>query len=60
MFAHHCSVCDETNLIFDSQLISLDNTADGIVVRFACWCGAEQSTVSGRRAGRRTADAVAA
>jgi len=60
MFAHHCSVCDETYLIFDSQLTSMDNTAHGIELRFACWCGAEQTTISGRLAGRRTVDAVAA
>ena len=60
MFAHHCSSCDETYLIFESQLTSLENTADGIELRFTCWCDAEQTTVSGRLAGRRTADAVAA
>jgi hypothetical protein len=60
MFAHHCSSCDETYLIFESQLSSLDNTANGIELRFTCWCGAEQTTVSGRHAGRRTVDAVAA
>ena len=60
MFAHHCSSCDETYLIFESQLTSLDNTANGIELRFTCWCGAEQTTVTGRYAGRRTVDAVAA
>lgn len=60
MFAHHCSSCDETYLIFESQLTSLENTADGIELRFTCWCDAEQTAVSGRLAGRRTADAVAA
>jgi hypothetical protein len=60
MFKHHCSVCEQTYLIFESQLVSLDNTPDGIEVRFECWCGAEQSQISGRHAGRRTADVVAA
>ena len=60
MFAHHCSSCDETYLIFDSQLTSLENTANGIELRVTCWCGVEQTQVSGRLAGRRTADAVAA
>ena len=60
MFAHHCSSCDETYLLFESQLTSLDNTTSGIELHFTCWCGAEQTEVSGRLAGRRTADAVAA
>ncbi|GAB7003493.1 hypothetical protein JCM18899A_09640 [Nocardioides sp. AN3] len=60
MFAHHCSACEATYLIFESQLISMTNTSSGIELRFACWCGAEQTTITGRLAGRRTADAVAA
>ena len=60
MFAHHCSSCEETYLIFESQLTSLANTEHGIELSFTCWCGVEQTTVSGRYAGRRTAHAVAA
>jgi hypothetical protein len=60
MFAHHCSACDNTYVIFESQLTSLANTAHGIEMRFTCWCGAEQTAVEGRLAGIRTVDAVAA
>ena len=38
MFAHSCSSCDETYLIFESQLTSLENTANGIELRFEPSC----------------------
>lgn len=60
MLAHHCTVCDETYLIFESQFTGLENTGEGIVVSFTCWCGAEQSQVTGRLAGRRAPDTIAA
>jgi hypothetical protein len=52
VFAHHCTDCDRRQLVFPSQVDTIDNTDQGIVVRFHCWCGAEQTTVTGRRAGR--------
>ena len=54
MFDHHCTACDRRQLIFPSQVTSLDNTDHGIVVRFTCWCGADQRLVTGKaaRAGR--------
>lgn len=60
MLAHHCTVCDETYLIFDSQITSVMNTGHGIEIGFTCWCGAEQTELTGRYADRRTPDVVAA
>lgn len=57
MFTHTCTVCARRQLIFPSQITSLDNTAEGIVLAFTCWCGSEQTAVTGRR---RTAEPVAA
>ncbi|MXG89262.1 hypothetical protein [Nocardioides flavescens] len=53
MFDHHCSACDKRQLIFPSQVNALVNTADGIQVSFTCWCGAEQTLLTGNSAGRR-------
>jgi hypothetical protein len=50
VFQHHCTACDRTELIFPSMLRSLANTDHGIELRFECWCGAEQSVLSGRNA----------
>ncbi len=58
MFQNHCSACDRDQLIFPSQVTGLDNTEAGIVVSFVCWCGADQTLVTGRRA--RRADAALA
>ena len=48
MFDHHCTACDRRQLIFPSQITGIDNTDHGIVVSFRCWCGAEQTLVTGR------------
>ena len=48
MFDHHCTACDKRQLIFPSQVTSLVNTEHGIVVSFECWCGAEQTMLTGR------------
>ncbi|MFT4084019.1 MAG: hypothetical protein QM638_15695 [Nocardioides sp.] len=58
VFAHHCTSCDRTELIDPSMILSLANTERGIEVRFECWCGAEQSMLSGRRVKSREAAAV--
>lgn len=48
MFTHHCTACDRRQLIFASQVLGLANTDHGIiVVSFRCWCGSEQSQVTG-------------
>jgi hypothetical protein len=48
MFDHHCTSCDKRQLIFPSQVTSLVNTDHGIIVAFTCWCGAEQTLLTGR------------
>jgi hypothetical protein len=50
VFSHHCTSCDQTQLIFPSQLRSIDTTDHGLEVRFECWCGASQLMVTGNRA----------
>jgi hypothetical protein len=59
VFAHHCTACDRRQLVFPSQVDRVDNTDHGIVVDFRCWCGAEQTLVTGRGA-RRPAETRAA
>ena len=54
MFDHHCTACDKRQLIFPSQITSMVNTDHGIIVAFQCWCGAEQTMLTGR--GVATAD----
>ncbi len=49
MFDHHCTACDRRQLIFPSQVTRIDNTDHGIVVAFGCWCGSEQTHVTGSR-----------
>jgi hypothetical protein len=48
MFDHHCTTCDQRQLIFPSRVTGIANTDRGIVVAFTCWCGAEQTLVTGR------------
>jgi len=51
MFDHNCTACGKRQLIFPSQVASVTNTTGGIVVEFTCWCGADQTWVTGRRVG---------
>ena len=55
MFDHHCTACGKRQLIFPSQITSMDNTEHGIVVAFRCWCGADQ-TMRHRPQGRRPSE----
>jgi len=50
MFDHTCTACQKRQLIFPSQVSALANTEHGIVVTFACWCGAEQRLITGKAA----------
>jgi hypothetical protein len=52
VFDHHCTACDRRQLIFPSQVTGLDNTDHGIVVEFVCWCGSDQTLLTGRSARR--------
>lgn len=60
MFENNCQVCAKRVLIFPSQVTSLANTGDGLIeVTFTCWCGTEQTQVTGKGA-RRGLHTVAA
>lgn len=54
MFAHHCTACQRRMLIFPSQIHGLANTDAGIELSFTCWCGAEQTQLTGRAAAPAT------
>jgi hypothetical protein len=60
VFAHHCTACGKRQLIFPGQITSMDNTEAGIELGFTCWCGAEQTLVTGRRADTEVSAASAA
>ena len=60
MFAHDCSSCGKRQLIFVSQVTSLVNTDHGIEVSFTCWCGAEQSFLTGKAVTKTAPVSVAA
>ena len=60
MFDHNCTACGKRQLIFPSQITSMDNNEQGIVVAFRCWCGADQTMVTGRAATERPAAHLAA
>ncbi len=60
MFVHTCSACERRQLVFPSQIKALANTDHGIVVSFTCWCGADQSMLTGRKASEQRDLAVAA
>jgi hypothetical protein len=47
MFDRHCSACDRTQLIFPSQISGVTNTEHGILVSYVCWCGSEQTWLTG-------------
>lgn len=48
MFVFTCTACDTRRLHFPNQIRGVENTAHGIEVRFECWCGSEQTWVTGR------------
>ena len=50
MFDHKCTACAKRQLIFPSQVTAMNSSAAGILIRFTCWCGAEQTMVSGKAA----------
>ncbi len=47
MFKHHCTSCEKTQLIFESQVQSVTGTPEGVVATFTCWCGSEQTSTAG-------------
>jgi len=59
MFVHTCSACERRQLVFSNQITALHNTDHGIVMAFTCWCGAEQSLLTGRKAAESQHDHTA-
>jgi len=43
MFVNECTECQRRQLIFPSQISSLEVNQQGTVAHYTCWCGAEQS-----------------
>jgi hypothetical protein len=60
MFDNNCQVCAKRVLIFPSQVTALANTDSGIRVTFTCWCGTEQTHVTGNGARAKRPRLVAA
>ena len=59
MFDRHCNACHRTQLIFPSQITGVANTDHGILVSYVCWCGSEQTWLTGA-AGRVAEPALVA
>ena len=60
MFDHQCTACDKRQLIFPSMVTAMINTDRGIVVDFTCWCGADQTMVTGKKSVSTSKVALAA
>ena len=50
MFEIDCTRCRRHVLLWPNHIESLDNTAEGIVVHYRCWCGHRDTLVTGRLA----------
>ncbi len=60
MFTHTCTTCSRRQLIFPSQINGMANTDRGIELAFTCWCGDEQTALTGKRAELDASNWVAA
>ena len=47
MFDTTCTECRRHLLIFPSQITGMTNVDGGIRVAYSCWCGSEQTWVTG-------------
>lgn len=52
MFDFTCTACGNHQLIFPSQVRGVTNTSYGIEVDFECWCGSNQTWLTGAGARR--------
>jgi hypothetical protein len=50
MFTVHCESCDTTRLLGPRRITGIDNTDQGILVHFRCFCGGEATVLTGRAA----------
>ncbi len=53
MFDNTCTACHRRQLIFPSQVTGIANLDEGIVVAYTCWCGADQTWLTGNAATQR-------
>jgi hypothetical protein len=60
MFDRVCTSCHKRQLIFPTQVTSMVNTEDGIVVSYTCWCGSAQTWLTGRLSQEHPEELVAA
>ncbi|WP_067438560.1 hypothetical protein [Nocardioides jensenii] len=51
MFANHCTACDQTMLIFPSQVTGMARIEGVTAMTYTCWCGSEQLWHDGLTAG---------
>jgi len=58
MFTVHCDTCDTTRLLGPRRITGMDNTDQGIVVHFRCFCGADATVLTGRAAHQPVAETV--
>lgn len=49
MFSVHCAQHGAKVLLTDRHIEALENTDDGILIRWVCYCGERGSFTSGRR-----------
>lgn len=48
MFLHHCTACDQRQLIFPSQISGVAEVGGRSGFAFTCWCGEPQVWLTGR------------
>ncbi len=48
MFVHHCTACDQRQLIFPSQITGVAELDGKSGLGFTCWCGQPQVWIPGR------------
>ncbi len=48
MFVHHCTACDQRQLIFPSQISGVAEVDGQSGFAFTCWCGQPQVWAVGR------------
>jgi hypothetical protein len=54
MLRVHCELLDKDVIVWASDLIGIDNTLEGIVVRYRCACGHVAEVLDGARATSRS------
>lgn len=48
MFTVHCPRHSSEVLLTERRIVGLDSSADGMTVRWVCWCGHQGSHRTGR------------